>query len=99
MLYDTRWKYKCRVRQHPEPWQQTLFEAAQYLRRHGWGQTLDKPCILHAILQVAYNRTEYFKAVGALTRRLGEDSAAEWNDRPGRTKVEAITALELSAEE
>jgi hypothetical protein len=92
-----------------EKWQQILLTAADLLEQHGWIQghrrTNRGRCVLGAI-DFHWDQVNEVDKWNALTKILAhinlftQDntwSLAAWNDEPGRTKAEVITALRAAA--
>lgn len=102
MLYDKRSENEGEAPvKSLEPWQQTLLEAAEYLRDHGWCQdrSVDqdgRACLFGSVFAVAGKTANplYFEAGTKLMARGG---SMYWNDLPGRTKEEVIAMLEDTA--
>lgn len=81
-----------------EAWPQALLDAADYLEEHDWLQNQSKRmidgavCIVGAIATVCVYSEPFVRALSELKRTLGGEPL-EWNDHPGRTKDEVISAL------
>lgn len=80
----------------PEPWQQSLLEAAQYLRNHVWLQHKwqapgGAACMVQALSYVSGD-IRYGNAFQALHRVMNDPM--DWNDAHGRTKEQVIDMLE-----
>lgn len=75
--------------------------AADLIERDGWCQghamnDAGEMCLMQALVFTASGMCEFHK----LRRILGhaiDEPIVEWNDRPGRTKEEVITALREAA--
>ncbi len=83
-----------------DPWRMTLLEAANKIETGGWCQgTIRRDgchCIMGALIAVA--KSEFGKALDSLRTTIASDKIIIWNDTPGRTKEEVITALRRAAE-
>lgn len=82
-----------------EPWRQVLLDAADLLEREGWANLSKHDsglCVYRAIKRIVrtYDVSEAQRRlalhVGAISPTHGLYS---WNDTPGRTKEEVLTAL------
>lgn len=101
MYYDKRTEIEpvvspAKPAPYPEPWQQSLLEAAQYIRKYGWcqleNQTEQGGVCLVVSMQItdpAQWRIGYEIIRAALNR-----SPVAWNDTKSRTKEEVIAVLE-----
>lgn len=102
MLYDKRSENEGEAPvKSLEPWQQTLLEAAEYLRDHGWCQDIwrsedGRVCLFGSVYTVSdcLMNDGYKVATQKLARR---GASFAWNDVPGRTKEEVIAMLEDTA--
>lgn len=97
MLYDKKWD-TVKITPALEPWQQTLLEAAQYIRNHGWtvGCYMFIPsgsvCMVGALHEVENSDAEG-KAYHKLAKHLGMVPET-WNDYKAGSKEEVIAKLE-----
>lgn len=78
---------------------QYLMDTANYIREHGWCQnavetTDGRVCVWGAIQKVGKPKED---TIMLLYSFLGVDSIGLWNDLPGRTAEEVISAIEAAA--
>jgi hypothetical protein len=83
---------------------EVLLKAAEHIERYGWRQRSkgapEAPCCVIGAMEVVTedDRAAFDEARFALRGRVGWQLVA-WNDAPGRTAAEVITALRGAAEE
>ena len=92
-----------------EAWRAILLSAADFLECHRWIQAnfadgTGGYCVRGAIYSasgydgsMSNNRSIYLMARAKFTKFLGIEDCHDWNDAPGRTKEEVITALRAAA--
>lgn len=93
-----------------EPWRKALLDAAEHLRKAGWlqgdwGEAEGPRCVGGALSLVTYERADSSAACyarcearNALCRVIGDDDIVTWNNTPGRTKEQVISALTAAAQ-
>lgn len=79
-----------------------LLKAADLIEERGWGQGFCRtsPCAVDAISTTGA-KSDWpagGRALEALRDHLQVPSIAGWNDQPGRTQAEVVTALREAAE-
>jgi hypothetical protein len=106
MFVETKREGEVKVQ---EPWRQILIGAADALEQHGWIQgalqTNRGRCVLGAIganwgLTTDADKCDAAAKFLAHINLLSQDDPwglAAWNDEPGRTKGEVVTALREAA--
>ncbi len=82
-------------------WRKALLDAADYIECQGWsqggGDSRGGPvCMVGAITTVCVYSKPYTRAIDELKRMLNAH-LMEWNNQPGRTKDEVISALRRCA--
>ena len=89
-----------------DPVARVLWDAARYIREHGWCQnaldTADgRVCLQGAIMAVdkSPRHEGFLPANNAVCLYLRTSLTWEWNDDPARTSSEVISALEGCARE
>ena len=93
------------------PTAKVLRDAAAYIEQHGWcshklHDGSGSVCVVGALNMVLYgkpisfgpNRPERPLACDAIHRFVGNKSAVDWNNTPGRTKAEVVAALNGAAD-
>lgn len=88
-----------------QPWQKTLLDAAEIIKRDGHWKASDdcgapkSQCIISATMAAAPDHATYETACANLCVALGSNSGAvmDWNDAPERTADEVIAALQSAA--
>ena len=87
-----------------DPVARVLWDAARYIREHGWCQNkiqdaAGQVCLLGAIRKANGFEDDANEGVRAMRAFLAVDYPHNWNDSPGRTSSEVISALEGCARE
>lgn len=92
-----------------ERWRQCLLDGADLIEKHGWRQfDLGDPtrgfCILGAMLEAAKHggHTDAALVCDAANRLAAQTgqrmwTVAQWNNAPGRTKEQVISAMRAAA--
>lgn len=88
-----------------QPWQKTLLDAAEIIKTRGLWKFPDleswadeSQCALSATMASAPDLATYDAARAALSKHIGVEDVARWNDRPERTADEVIRALQEAAQ-
>lgn len=95
MLYDKRWEL--------DQAGHYLLAIADYIEEHGWCQGVGRNvegrvCLSYALHSVSPNWHENNEMYRRLHLATGaEDTLFRWNDEPGRTREEVVSACRRAA--